>query len=53
LIRAAQKEFKTRLGDREYKPLFPDEVSVPLEINREIMEKYRPLLEQRLSSSIP
>jgi aminobenzoyl-glutamate utilization protein B len=49
LVRAAQEEFKTRLGNREYKPLFPNEVSVPLDINREIMEKYRPFLEKILS----
>jgi len=47
LIRAAREEFKGRLGNREYKPLFPDDVSVPLKINQEIMEKYRPLMEQK------
>ena len=28
--------------------LFPDDVSVPLEINRETMGKYRPLLEEKV-----
>ncbi len=47
LIRDAQAELRRRLGGREYRPLIPADSPVPLEINRETMEKYRPLMERR------
>lgn len=35
------------LKGREYQPLLPSAVPVPLEINRQTMEKYRPLMEEK------
>jgi len=49
LIREAKEELKKRLGGREYRPIFPPEVPVPLEINRQTMEKYRPLMEEKIT----
>ena len=48
LIREAKEELKKRLGSREYRPIFSSEVPVPLEINRQTMEKYRPLMEGKI-----
>jgi hypothetical protein len=48
LIREAKVELKKRLGGREYRPIFPPEVPVPLEINRRTMGKYRPLMEEKI-----
>jgi aminobenzoyl-glutamate utilization protein B len=47
LIKEAKEEFKKRMGGREYRPLLPPATSVPLEINRQTMEKYRPLMEKK------
>ena len=47
LIKAAQEEFKNRLGNREYRTLIPIEAPPPLEINRQTMEKYRGLMEEK------
>ena len=48
LIEEAQGEFKKRMKGREYQPLLPPAVPVPLEINRQTMEKYRPLMEEKV-----
>jgi len=48
LIKEAHEEFKKRMGGREYQPLFPAETPVPLEINRQTMEKYRPLMDEKV-----
>lgn len=47
LIEEAQEEFKKRIGGREYRPLLPPATPVPLEINRQTMEKYRSLMEEK------
>jgi len=49
LIREAKAELQKRLGGRKYKPIFPPGTPVPLQINRETMEKYRPLMEEQRS----
>ena len=46
LIKEAKEELKKRLGGRQYRPLLPPDAPVPLEINRQTMGKYRPLMEQ-------
>ena len=48
LVKEAKDELRKRLGGREYRPLLPPEAPVPLEINRQTMEKYRPLMEQKI-----
>jgi aminobenzoyl-glutamate utilization protein B len=44
LIREAKAELQKRLRGRKYKPIFPPGTPVPLQINRETMEKYLPLM---------
>lgn len=41
IIEAAKVELKDRLAVREYIPLIPDEVTPPIGINKENMDKYR------------
>jgi len=48
LIKEAKEELKKRLGGREYRPLLPPDAPVPLEINRQTMGKYRPLMEEKM-----
>ena len=43
IINEAKKEWKERLKGRTYKSLIPETVKPPILINREIMNKYRPL----------
>lgn len=53
LIREAKKEWKKRLAGRRYRPLFPTETPVPLDINRETMERYRGLMDKKISPPNP
>ena len=48
LIKEAQREFEKRMKGREYQPLLPPAVPVPLEINQQTIEKYRPLMEEKV-----
>ncbi|MDR1977414.1 MAG: amidohydrolase [Synergistaceae bacterium] len=41
VLAAAQEELKKRLGGHSYKSLIPDEISPPLDANKQIMEKYK------------
>jgi len=43
IINEAKKEWKERLKGKIYKSLIPETVKPPILINREIMNKYRPL----------
>jgi aminobenzoyl-glutamate utilization protein B len=47
LIREAKAEWKKRMAGRKFHPIFPARMPVPLEINRETMEKYRSLMDER------
>jgi aminobenzoyl-glutamate utilization protein B len=47
LIQDGKEELKKRLGGREYRPLIPPDARIPLDINRETMEKYRPMVERK------
>ncbi len=46
IITEAKKELNERLNGRVFKSLIPETVSPPVSINREIMDKYRPLQQQ-------
>ncbi|MFQ5850110.1 MAG: amidohydrolase [Candidatus Binatia bacterium] len=46
LVDKAKETFKEEIGDIEYRPLLPPEQQPPLELNQQIMERYRPLMEQ-------
>jgi len=45
IIDEARREFDERLKGRAYKSLIPEAVKPPTLINRETMDRYRPLLE--------
>ncbi|HPR55240.1 MAG TPA: amidohydrolase [Deltaproteobacteria bacterium] len=46
ILPEARSELKERLAGRTYSTLIPDGVKPPLGINRDTMEKYRPLLDK-------
>jgi hypothetical protein len=41
VLAAAKEELKKRLGGQTYKSLIPDEISPPLDANKQTMEKYK------------
>ena len=44
LVAKAKETFKEETGDTEYRPLLPPDQKPPLELNRYIMERYRPAM---------
>jgi aminobenzoyl-glutamate utilization protein B len=46
LVAKAKETFKEETGDVVYRPLLPPDQNPPLELNREIMERYRPLMRE-------
>ena len=44
LVAKAKETFKEETGDTEYRPLLPPDQKPPLELNRDIMERYRPAM---------
>ena len=46
IITRAKEEFKQRTANRPYRPLIPSEVAPPVSINRQVMEKYREMMEK-------
>lgn len=41
LLKQAQAEWKARMGDRVYECLLPEEMTPPIHLNADVMEKYR------------
>ncbi|MFC2157921.1 amidohydrolase [Acidobacteriota bacterium] len=46
LLKAIRTEFEEFLEKNPYEPFLPDDAQPPLELNRELMEKFRPLMEK-------
>jgi aminobenzoyl-glutamate utilization protein B len=46
IIDTAKKEMKDRLGGRSHTSLVPESIGPPLMINRQIMDRFRPLQER-------
>ena len=46
LVTRAKETFKSEIGDTEYRPLLPPEQKPPLELNRDLMERYRPAMRE-------
>ncbi|RMF87013.1 MAG: amidohydrolase [Nitrospinota bacterium] len=46
LLTRVKQSFRRELGKTRYTPLLPPEVSPPVHLNREIMEKYRPAMQR-------
>ena len=44
LVARAKETFKEEIGDTEYRPLLPPDQKPPLELNRNLMERYRPTM---------
>ena len=47
-LKKVQEEFQEYSKDHPYKSFLPEDAVPPLDINKELMQKYRPLLEQNL-----
>ena len=45
IIDEAKKEFDQRMDGRNYRPIIPSHVEPPTDFNREVIEKYRGLME--------
>jgi hypothetical protein len=46
IIAEAKEELAKRLSGKKYRPIIPAETHPPIDINRQPMEKYRPLMER-------
>jgi aminobenzoyl-glutamate utilization protein B len=53
LITKAKETFKQELGDIEYRPLLPADQKPPVELNRELMDRYRPLMRKHYLDRTP
>jgi aminobenzoyl-glutamate utilization protein B len=53
VIEEAKRTFKEELGGIEYRPLLPRDQKPPVELNRAVMEKYRPLLAEHYLKEKP
>ncbi|MEE8074299.1 MAG: hypothetical protein V3T60_01585 [Candidatus Binatia bacterium] len=53
LVAKARETFKEEIADVEYRPLLPPDQKPPLELNKEIMERYRPLMQKHYSKEKP
>jgi aminobenzoyl-glutamate utilization protein B len=46
VLKKIRDEFESFIEKNPYKSFIPDDVTPPLDLNRELMEKYRPLMEK-------
>lgn len=53
LVEKAQESFKEEIGGVEYRPLLPEDQKPPLELNKNIMERYRPLMKEHYRKEKP
>lgn len=53
LVEQAKASFKQEIGDVVYQPLLPADNKPPLGLNQEIMDKYRPAMEQHYLAERP
>lgn len=53
LVAKAKESFKEEIGDVEYRPLLPPDQKPPLGLNRELMERYRPLMRKHYLDQRP
>lgn len=45
-FKVVREEFEAFIAENPYKPFLPEESEPPLDLNRELMEKWRPLMEK-------
>src|SRR5688500_17529912 len=53
LVIRAQETFEEEIGDTEYRPLLPPDQKPPLELNRDLMERYRPAMREHYLKDKP
>jgi aminobenzoyl-glutamate utilization protein B len=53
MVDEAKRTFKDEIAGIEYRPLLPREQKPPVDLNRAMMEKYRPLLAQHYLKEKP
>jgi aminobenzoyl-glutamate utilization protein B len=53
VVEEAKRTFRDELGSVEYRSLLPAEQEPPINLNRDIMEKFRPLMARRYLKNIP
>jgi aminobenzoyl-glutamate utilization protein B len=53
VVAEAKRTFKEELGDIEYKPMLPAEQKPPVDLNRAIMEKFRPEMKKHYLKETP
>jgi aminobenzoyl-glutamate utilization protein B len=53
LVAEAKRTFKEELGGVEYKPMLPADQKPPVELNRAIMEKFRPAMAKHYLKELP
>ena len=53
VVAEAKRTFKEELGGVEYKPMLPADQKPPVELNRAIMEKFRPAMAKHYLKELP
>lgn len=53
LVAKAKETFKEEIADVEYRPLLPEDQQPPLELNKAIMDRYRPLMKDHYIKEKP
>jgi aminobenzoyl-glutamate utilization protein B len=53
LVEQAKTTFAEEIGGVEYRPLLPEDQKPPLELNKSIMDRYRPLMKKHYSEEKP
>lgn len=53
LVARAKETFREEIGDTEYRPLLPPDQKPPVELNRELMERYRPAMREHYLKERP
>lgn len=53
LVAQAKETFQEEIGDTEYRPLLPPDQKPPLELNRDLMERYRPAMREHYVKEKP
>jgi aminobenzoyl-glutamate utilization protein B len=53
LVDEAKRRFREELGGKTYSPLLPPAQTPPLELNRETMDKFRPLMARHYLKETP
>ena len=53
IVAKAKETFKQEIGDVEYRPLLPPDQKPPLDLNRDLMERYRPKMREHYLKDRP